>query len=308
MATRKVNWEGSYPALVTPFTKEGAIDEKLLRANVNLAVDEGSHGIVICGHNGEAHLMTAEERKRVLAIAVETNNGRVPLIAGTGGIRTEDVIRHTKDAKDVGAVGAMIEPPYFMRAKDGDLIAHYAEISDAVDMPIMLYNCPSRSGTDMKTDLIEKTAEQANIVAIKDACHIYERMMEMLQRFGDRINIFIGPQGIWGFAGVVMGAMGYVDGMQQVAGRDGVVLYDYAKARDYKRGVPLQHKLLPLRTLSFESDGTAPSTLKDAMRLLGRPGGWPRKPLRAQEGESLKKFERKLREYGFLNGAAAAAE
>ena len=111
MSERRVSWEGSFPAIVTPFTRDGEVDEALLRANVSMSIEEGSHGLVVCGHNGEAHLMTADERKRVVAVAVEAGAGRVPVIAGTGGINTHDVIRMTRDAKDVGADGAMIEPP-----------------------------------------------------------------------------------------------------------------------------------------------------------------------------------------------------
>ena len=140
MSKRRVSWEGSFPANVTPFTKSGDIDEALLRQNVRMTLDEGAHGIVVCGHNGEAHLMTPEERKRVIAVSVEEVNGRIPVIAGTGAIATDVVIRQTKDAKDVGADGAMIEPPYFMKPKPADTIAHYARITDAVDIPIMVYN------------------------------------------------------------------------------------------------------------------------------------------------------------------------
>ena len=305
MSERRVSWEGSFPAIVTPFTRDGEVDEALLRANVSMSIEEGSHGLVVCGHNGEAHLMTADERKRVVAVAVEAGAGRVPVIAGTGGISTHDVIRMTRDAKDVGADGAMIEAPYFMKPKRADAIAHYARISDAVDFPIMVYNCPKRAGVDLTTDIIEEMSEVAHVSAVKDSSHIFERMMEMIQRFGERINIFIGPQGLWGFTGVILGAMGYVDGLQQICGRQGTELYDLAVARDYEKGVPLQHRLHPLRALIFESAGTSPATLKDAMRLLGRPGGYPRPPLRLMEGEDLRRFERALRENGFLPEAAA---
>ena len=302
---RHSTWEGSFPAIVTPFTKDGDIDDKLLRANVRLTVDEGSHGLVICGHNGEAHLMTPEERRRVVAVAVEEVAGRIPVVAGTGGIATADVIRLTRDARDAGADGAMIEPPYFMKPKAADSIAHYARIADAVDFPIMVYNCPKRSGVDLSTDDIDRIAEVANVRAVKDSAHLFERMMEMIQRFGERIAIFIGPQGMWGFPGVILGARGFVDGLQQICGREGTVLYDLAKARDYDRGVPLQHRLHPLRTLIFDSAGTSPATLKDAMRLLGRPGGYPREPLRLMEGEDLRRFEAALRRLGFLPARAA---
>ena len=111
MSNHRVSWQGSFPAIVTPFTKDGEIDEALLRANINMTIDEGAHGVVVCGHFGEAHLMNDDERDRVIAIGVEEVAGRVPAIAGTGGISTAEVIRRTKWAKESGAVGAMIEAP-----------------------------------------------------------------------------------------------------------------------------------------------------------------------------------------------------
>lgn len=291
---RRCTWQGSYTAIVNPFTTDGKLDEAALRANVDLAIEEGVHGLVICGHNGETHLMTDSERERAIAVGVEQVAGRVPTIAGTGGIRTQEVIARTRAAKNLGADGAMIEPPYFMTPKPADILAHFVSISDAVDLPVMLYNCPSRSGIDVKPDLFGQMIEQCNIVAIKDSAHSYDRTMTMIREFGSDIGIFIGPAGIWGFAGIIMGGAGFVDGLQQVIGRPATELYDLAVERKVEAAVPLQHRLHQLRTLLFHSPGTSPATIKDAMRLLRRPGGYPRPPLRSMEGEALRKFEEGL--------------
>lgn len=306
MSGKRVGWRGSFTAIVNPFTQAGALDEKLLRANINLAIAEGVHGLVINGHNGEVHLMEEAERDRVLDIAMQEIAGRVPVVAGAGGIATAEVIARTRKASAAGVQGVMIEPPYFMCPKPADLHAHFARISDAVDLPIMIYNVPHRAGTDVTVDILEKLLASANIAAIKDSANSYQRMMEMLARVGDRIAVFVGPAGVWGFPGILMGAVGYVDGMQQVAGRAATELYEFAMAGDVARGVPLQHRLYGLRTLIFESPSTAPSTLKDAMRLMGRPGGYPRPPLRPLAGAELERFAARLGELGFLREKAAA--
>ena len=305
MSEHRVSWQGSFPAIVTPFTRVGEIDEKLLRANVNMSIDEGVHGIVICGHFGEAHLMSDAERDRVIAAGVEAVGGRVPAIAGTGGIATADVIRRTKAAKAAGADGVMIEAPYFMLTKPADTLAHYARITDAVDIPIKVYNNPRRATARLSVELMERLAEHANIVSVKDSSGDFEYVMHLIQRLGRRLRIFIGPARKFGFAAVVMGAHGFVDGNPQVVGRRANQLYDLAAARDHDRGVPLQHYLMRVGQIMYESAGTEPATIKDAMRFLGRPGGWPRPPLRPMEGTDLKRFHAALRNLDLTPAAAA---
>ncbi|MDA0675582.1 MAG: dihydrodipicolinate synthase family protein [Proteobacteria bacterium] len=301
----RVDWQGSFPAICTPFTKDGALDEKAIRANVRMTVDEGAHGMVICGHNGEAHLMSDDERTRVTAWACEEVNGRIPVIAGTGHINTNDVIALTKAAKSVGANGAMVEAPYFMTPKKPDILTHYQRISDACDLPIKVYNNPSRAGCDITPEMLVTLAERANIASIKDSMGNYERIMQLIQAVGDRLRVFIGPARLFGFAGVTMGAHGFVDGLPQIAGRAATRLYELAAARNDAEGVPLQHRLFRLGHVMFHSAGTPPSTTKDAMRILGRPGGWPRAPLQAMEGQDLRKLEDALKSLSLVKGMAA---
>ncbi len=305
MAQYRVDWQGSFPAICTPFTKDGALDEKAIRANVRLTVEEGAHGLVICGHNGEAHLMSDDERTRVIAWAVEEVNGRIPVVAGTGHINTTEVIKLTKAAQGVGADGVMIEAPYFMTPKRPDVIAHYERISDACDIPIKVYNNPHRAGCDITPEVMLTLSERANIVSVKDSMGDFERIMKLIQTVGDRVRVFLGPARLFGYAGVVMGAAGFVDGLPQIAGREATKLYELAKAKNDAEGVPLQHRLFRLGQAMFHSAGTPPSTTKDAMRLLGRPGGWPRPPLQAMEGDNLRKLEKALKDLGIAKGLAA---
>lgn len=305
---KRVSWRGVYSAIVNPFTQSGEFDEKAFRQNVSMSIDEGVGGLVINGHNGEVHLISDEERYRFLRVAIDECRGRVPIVAGAGAIGTLDVIRHCKDARAAGADGVMIEPPYFMRPKPSDLVAHFSRISDATELPIMVYNVPHRAGTDVTTAMMVKLMEHANIAAIKESTGSYDRMMELMEATGDELSFFVGPAGVFGFPGVLMGASGFVDGMQQVAGRDAALLFEYAEKGDVARGVPLQKKLFRLRTLVFEFSTTSPVTLKDAMRLQGRPGGWPRPPLRSAEGAELDRFAQILRSIGYLDGARVAAQ
>ena len=305
MTKRRVDWKGSFPAIMTPFTKDGALDEPIIRANVRMTVDEGAHGLVIVGHNGEAHLMSEAERERVVTIAVEEVNGRIPVIAGTGEINTDTVIRQTKAAMAAGADGVMVEAPYFMRPQPDDIVAHYARISDACDIPIKMYNNPARAGIDLKPAIVDKCADMANIVSIKDSCGDFVRLMQYLQALGDRMLVFCGPARLYGYAAISMGCAGFVDGLPQVTPK-AIELYSLAAANDAARGVPLQHDLFRLGQALNDVAGTAPATVKDAMRILGRPGGWSRPPLRAMEGENLRQLEVTLKSLGLTPQAAAA--
>ncbi|MDA0675581.1 MAG: dihydrodipicolinate synthase family protein [Proteobacteria bacterium] len=305
MSGYRVNWQGSFPAIVTPFDKDGAINDKLLRENVRMTLGEGAHGIVAAGHFGEAHLMNEAEREHVISVIVEEVNGRVPVVAGTGGISTVEVIRQTKAAKAAGANGAMIEGPYFMLTKPADTVAHYARITDAVDFPIKVYNNPRRGVSDITVDQLVKIAENANIGSIKDSKGDFERVMNEIQAVGDKVRIFIGPSRIFGFNAVIMGAHGFVDGLSQVCGRPAIELYDAARARDFSRGVELQHYCFRVGQLIYDTAGTAPATIKDAMRLMGKPGGWSRPPLCAMEGADLAFLEKGLRKLNLLREAAA---
>ncbi len=306
MSAYRVDWHGSFPALMTPFTPDGDLDEALLRANVRLALEEGVHGVIVCGHNGEAHVMTREERKRVTAIGVEEVGGRVPVVSGTGGIRTDDVIALTQDARDVGADGAMIEPPYFLTPRARDVTEHYARIGDAVGLPIMIYNNPKRTGIDMPPDHVEEIIDAVSMVAaIKDSSFTYDRILDLIHQVGDRMRIFVGPARVFGFQGIQMGAHGFVDELQQILGRDGARLYDLAVANDWQQGIPIQKTAYRLHRILMAVPNSYPAPIKDAMRLLGRPGGYPRRPLRPMSEPELKQFASQLASLGLMRAEAA---
>ncbi|WP_422368677.1 4-hydroxy-tetrahydrodipicolinate synthase [Pelagibius sp.] len=298
-------WRGSFPAIVTPFTIDGDLDERALRENVRLTVDEGSHGLVIAGHNGEAHLMSGAERARVIEIAVEEVDGRIPVIAGTGGIATAEVIGHSKAAAAAGVDGIMIEPPYFMRPIESDLIEHFKRVADAVDLPMMAYNNPARAQVDLTPEIVLELMSVARVSAIKDSLGDFTRIVHLLHTAGPKLAVFVGPSRLFGYAGITIGAAGFVDGLQQVAGPVAAQLFELAQAGDRKRGLEVQRQLFLLGEALFHSAGTSPATIKDAMRFLGRPGGFPRPPLRTMKGADLDAFTGRLRDIGFAPKVAA---
>src|SRR5262245_5764689 len=137
MNNGKVDWHGSYAAVVTPFTEQGAIDERAFRANLERLVDEGVDGVVVSGCTGESWSLTADERLHLFKLSVETLGSKTPVIAGTGGIPTQNVIELSARAKQAGVAGLMILPPYYAIPGPREVVEHYRAISDAVQHPIL---------------------------------------------------------------------------------------------------------------------------------------------------------------------------
>jgi 4-hydroxy-tetrahydrodipicolinate synthase len=275
----KVNWEGSLVAAVTPFTADGAIDERAFRENLALLISEGSHGLVISGCTGESWAMTPQERARLFHLAVDVAAGRVPVIAGTGTISTDAVIDLSLEAKAAGASGVMVLPPYYCMAGRREIVEHYRAISTALEHPILLYNVPRRTGFNLTPDVVEELAELEWVVAVKESSNDFVQTEATVRRVGDRILVFTGHAAERGVPCVLMGAHGYVSSTEsQVMGRDALAMYDLAKSGSLARAREIQMRALALEEL-LKPIGTFPCNLKAAMNLLGRPGGYPRRPL-----------------------------
>ena len=150
-----VDWHGSFAVIVTPFAEDGAIDEKAYRQVVDLVIEAGCHGVISAGSTGEFFLMTNDERKRVFSIAVDQAGGRVPVIAGTSAIRTEDVVDLTRHAEDVGCAGTMLLPPIYIGVSDREVIEFYTRVSGEGGLPIMLYNSPVAVRKFLTPQLVE---------------------------------------------------------------------------------------------------------------------------------------------------------
>jgi 4-hydroxy-tetrahydrodipicolinate synthase len=275
----KKRWQGAFAALVTPFTQEGAIDEALLRKNLEMTVADGVHGLMVGGQYGEGMLMSERDRARLFAIAAEVVAGRVTVIAATGHQDTKVAIGLTRAAREAGVDGVMIDPPIYVQPKTHEVLAHFARITDAVDVPIKLCNTPARVGVDLTTEIVGELLKLANVVAIKHSGTDFQRILELVTAFGERLQVFIGPSRLFGFHGIQMGAAGFLDGLIQVIGSRPVELYDAAVKGDIARGLELQHEMYRIGEVVYAKDVTSPVLTKEAMRLRGRPGGWPRAPL-----------------------------
>ena len=188
---KKVIFKGCATALVTPFTNDG-INFEELRKLIEFQILEGIDGLVICGTTGESSTMSLVEKKSVIDFSVKVANGRVPIIAGTGGNNTADAVAMSKYAESVGADGLLLVTPYYNKTTQKGLIAHFSKIAESVNIPIILYNVPSRTGLNIEPEICLELSKIPNIVAIKEASGNISQVAKIANLCNDELTIYSG--------------------------------------------------------------------------------------------------------------------
>src|SRR5687768_10341525 len=248
--------EGSFPALVTPFRDE-AFDEAVYRAFVEWQINEGSHGLVPCGTTGEGATLDSDEHRRIVAACVETAAGRVKVIAGCGSNDTKQAIALTRSAKAAGADAALHVPPYYNRPNQEGVYAHLAAVAEAVDIPIVLYNVPSRTITDIAVETMKRLSRIANIVAVKDATGNLARVTaQRIACGGDFIQLSGNDDMALGF--MAMGGQGCVSVTANVAPRLCAEFQTACLDGEWDRALVLQDRLYPLHAALFTDASPGP--------------------------------------------------
>jgi len=279
MDKRSVDWRGPMPALVTPFAKDGSVDEAAFRKNVDLCIGYGLTGMVVNGCTGEFWSQTMDERKRVVKMCVEQARRRVPVIAGIGAIRTEDALELAHHAKQVGCDGVMMLPPFFVKPSADDIVAHFKAVSDEVKIPMMLYNIPANAVNALTPDLVSRLADLDTVVAIKESSGDFNNFYRTMQLAGDRIHVMLGPTTLYGAAAFALGSPGYVDTIPNFWGPESVEFFEAGSKGNMKRAMELQNRALTFRLLVNGNGRNMYCSTKAIMNMLGLPGGYPRKPL-----------------------------
>src|ERR671923_27062 len=184
-------FKGSFVAIVTPF-RDGALDEAALCNLLEFHLNNGTHGIVPCGTTGESPTLSHEEYERVIELTVDTVSRRVPVIAGTGFNSTEKTIEATRFAKQAGADGALIVTPYYNRPTPEGIYQHFAAVAKAVDIPIVVYNIPGRTGTNILPETMARLASIETIVGVKESTGSLQQVQEMIKLCGERFVVLSG--------------------------------------------------------------------------------------------------------------------
>ncbi|MFC1787206.1 4-hydroxy-tetrahydrodipicolinate synthase [Halobacteriota archaeon] len=268
-------FEGVFPALITPFTKDDKVDEDGLRSNINFAIENGVSGIVPAGCTGEAATLSHQDQKRVIDVSIDASS--VPVIAGTGSNNTKEAIELTKYAKDAGADAAMLITPYYNKPTDAGLIMHYKTVAEKCDIPIILYNVPSRTGKNMSADVVAELAKVENILGIKEASGDINQVSKIIELTSETDFTVISGDDSLTLPIMALGGMGVISVAANIIPRqvsDMVIAFLDGRL---DRARELHHILSPLfRALFLE---TNPIPVKTAMGWRGLAAGGLRLPL-----------------------------
>jgi 4-hydroxy-tetrahydrodipicolinate synthase len=274
MGTR-TNFRGSFTALVTPF-QNGAVDEKAFRGLVAWQIDEGTNGLVPVGTTGESPTLSHDEHKQVVEWCVAEARGRVPVIAGAGSNSTREAIELAQHAEKAGADAVLVVTPYYNKPTQEGLYQHFKAISDAIGIPIIIYNIPGRSVIDMSVDTMKRLYELKNIAGVKDATANMVRVSQQREVLGPEFNQLTGEDAIaLGF--MAHGGHGCISVTSNVAPRLCAEFQGACLRGDYGAALKLQDKLMPLHQNLFIE--TNPSPAKYALSVLGKCADTVRLPM-----------------------------
>lgn len=290
-------FRGAFVAIVTPFI-DGKLDEQGLKDLIEFQIENGTRGIVPCGTTGESATLSHEEHHRVVELTIKTVNGRVPVLAGTGSNSTSETIELTKHAKEAGADGALVITPYYNKPSQEGLYQHFKSVAEAVDIPMILYNVPSRTSIDMAAATVARCAEIDNIAGIKEATADMNRACDVIRRCPDDFAVMSGDD-FTSMSLVLLGGKGVISVTSNVDPKNMSELINAALAGDVAKAREIQYKFFPLMGAMFYDTNPVPA--KKALELMGKiKSGLPRQPLWKIGDDALKRMTAVLKEQGLI--------
>ncbi len=288
---------GSCCAIVTPFDKNGNPDLNALSEIIEFQIENGTDAIIACGTTGEASAMDDSEHVMVIEHIVKQVNGRVPVIAGTGSNDTRHGIALCQAAEKTGVDGLLIVTPYYNKTTQRGLIKHYTVLADSVNIPIILYNVPSRTGVNILPQTLLKLSEHKNIVGMKEASGDMSQVIKMLSLCGDKIDFYSGCDDI-NVAMVAMGGKGAISVLANVAPKQSHDMMKYALEGDFEKASKMQLEAIDLIDSLFCEVNPIP--VKEAMNMLGFKAGGVRLPLYEMAPENVDRLRKSLKDYGLI--------
>ncbi len=287
---------GSMVALVTPF-QGGKVDEKALGDLIETQIDQGTSAIVPCGTTGESATLSHAEHNRVIELTVKAASGRVPVIAGSGSNSTEEAIILTRYAKKVGADGALIICPYYNKPTQEGLYRHYKAIAEAVDIPLVVYNIPSRTGVNLLPPTVARLMELKTIVGIKESSGSLQQISEVIRLCGERLNVISGDDALT-LPILAIGGCGVISVAANIVPRDCSQMVQASLKGDWNEARRLHYRLSPLFSALFLE--TNPVPVKAALEILGRCSSEVRLPLSPMSDDNRKTLKIAMKQYGLV--------
>ena len=276
---KKPIFTGMATALVTPMTPEG-IDYEAFGRFIDFQIESGINALVAMGTTGENATIEPADQYEVIRYTVQRAAGRVPVIAGTGTNNTAHVLENTKRACEAGADAVLVVTPYYNKATQAGLIAHFTAVADVSTVPVILYNVPGRTGCNIQPKTLAVLAEHPNIVALKEASGNMAQFMEMMRLCGDKIAIYSGEDALTAPM-MSMGCKGAISVLSNVVPAQAVAMTDAAKAGNFEEAARLQLSMLPLIDALFSQVNPIPA--KAAVSAMGFGQDYLRMPLTPME-------------------------
>ena len=289
-------FKGSLVPIVTPF-RNGKLDEKAYADLIEWHISQGTHGIVPCGTTGEASTLDFEEHYRVIEVAVETANKRIPVIAGTGANATDEAVFITKKAKELGADGALIVTPYYNKPTQEGLYLHFKTIAESVDIPVILYNVPGRTAVNMLPATVARLLEFRNIIGLKEATGDMRQASDLIRLCGDRLALYSGDD-FTTFTMLSLGGKGVISVTANIVPKDVAEMWNSWDRGDIDKARKLHYKLEPLNAAMFIE--TNPIPVKTALAMMGKMDENFRLPLCSMSADAKQKLRAVLKDAGLV--------
>ena len=287
-------------ALVTPFTKSGELDETAVRRLGRRQIDAGIHFLVPCGTTGESPTLSAAERLRIVEILVDEAGGRVPVLAGAGGYNTNEVIHDADEMRRAGASGLLSVTPYYNRPTQEGLYQHYRAIAESTPLPIVVYNVPGRTGSNVEPATLARLAELPNIVGVKEASGNVTQMCDVCQVVPDGFLVLSGDD-VLTLPLMAVGGHGLISVASNEIPAEMVAMVEAAERNDFAAARAVHARVLPLMQVNFVE--TNPIPVKAAMAAVGLIDEVYRLPMCAPRSESREKIFKVLRRLDLLKAA-----
>ncbi len=288
---------GSIVPIVTPFV-DGQVDYDRLAELIEWQIESGSHGISVTGTTGEPSSLTLEERKQVIQVACQAVAGRVPFVPGTGSVNHQETLELTRHAEKVGADAVLVIAPYYVRPSQEGLFRHFDAVAKSVDIPVILYNIPGRTGVNIEIDTVARLKEaNPNIVGVKESNKDFEHINRLLHRMGREFLVYSGIE-LLCFPILAIGGAGFVSATGNLLPHKVAELYNRVQEGRWKEAQDLHYWLMPLNDAVFLEINPVP--VKTILGMMGKIRPEVRLPLAPVSPENRAKLEALARQYGLI--------
>lgn len=288
-------FHGTATAMITPFTKEGGVNFEAFGKMIEYQIENGTDVLVILGTTGEPATMTEAEKEEVMRFSVQKIAGRAKIVFGSGSNSTAHAIEASKKAEKMGADGLLVVTPYYNKCTQNGIYEYYKAISEAVNIPIICYNVPPRTGVNILPATMEKIASLPNIAGIKEACGNMEQICETMRRIRGKCDMYSGDDNL-NLPILAIGGAGLISVASNIIPKETKALYNFVKAGDLDSANAIQDKMLPLIDAMFLEVNPIPA--KAAADMIGLAGGIPRPPLTELEPAHKEAMRKILADFG----------